>query len=181
MQVQTVDAVFIRASRSRIHAVVADAAGWGGWWPRLTVHAAGAGRSHVTLHAPGRWRRPQRWTLEVVKVRPDLGIHLRYTGHVAGEAEFYYLDERAGTVVAYALRGAVPDVRWRSTVRDHRAGVRAGLEALKRRLEGDRVPGAEPDAVLLREQRRARAAFDQRVVASQRTLAKQVVAGQDDG
>jgi hypothetical protein len=167
MQVQTLDAVFIRAPRRSIHPVVADVAGWTRWWPGLQLRASDDGQTLAALWPPGWIRPPRRWTLQVTRVRPQLGIDLRYAGEVAGDAEFYYLDETAGTVVHYALRGTVPDRRWRAAVRDHRAGVRAGLDALKDRLELGRVPGAEPDAALLAEQQRAKAAF----AALQRTEA----------
>lgn len=158
MQVQTRDAVFIRATRRSIHPVIADVGGWARWWPGLELRATGAGSADVVLRAPGRIRRPRRWTLQVVKVRPELGVCMRYEGEVAGSGEFYYLDEPAGTVVHYAWRGAVADRRWRASVRDHRAGVRAGLEALKDSFEANRIPGEEPDAALLAQQRAAKRA-----------------------
>lgn len=120
----------------------------------------------LALRSPGRIARRRHWNADLVKVRPDLGIHLRYSGEVRGEAELYYLDERAGTVVHYVLRGEVADRGWRRAVREHRAGVRAGLDAIKDAFEHGRAPGDEPEAALLAEQHRAIAAFDARVAAA---------------
>lgn len=158
MQVQTVDSVFIRAARRDIHPVVVHLGGWNRWWPGLDLRDQSPSAVSVTLRAPGIARRRRRWTLEVARVRPDLGIDFRYSGDLAGEGEFYYLDEPAGTVVSYAFRGAVSDRAWRAAVRDHRAGVRVGLHALKDMFEGARGPGAEPGPALLAEQVRAAAA-----------------------
>ena len=169
MEAQTWDAVFIRASRRRLHPVITDVAAWGRWWPGLTVAADGAGLQ-LGLRAPGS-RRTRRWHAAHGKQRHDLGIELRYTGEVAGTAELYYLDEPAGTVVHYLFRGRVADRGARAAVRDHRAGVRAGLHALKDRFETGRVPGAEPDPALLVEQREAIAASAARVATARQQQA----------
>lgn len=137
MEVQTWDAVFIRATRRMLHPVITDVAGWSRWWPGLAVTSR-PGCVDLSLRAPGLLARRRRWTARLTTVRPDLGIALRYGGEVAGEAEVYYLDERAGTVVHYVLRGVVADRGWRRAVAEHRAGVRAGLHALKDRFEGER-------------------------------------------
>jgi hypothetical protein len=163
VEIQAWDTVFIRATRHALHPVVADVAGWGRWWPGLTVSNA-----VLELSAPGFTARRRRWTAQLGRERPGLGITLRYTGDVAGQAEFYYLDERAGTVVHYLLRGAVADRGWRWAVRDHRAGVRAGLHALKDRFEAGRRPGEEPAPQLLADQRRAQVAFAEGVAAGAR-------------
>lgn len=154
MEVQTWDTVFVRATRRSLHPVIADVAHWGRWWPGMSVFPAPGGH-RLTLRPPGLAPVRQCWTAQLVRVRPALGIHLRYDGQVRGEAELYYLDERAGTVVHYVLRGEVADRGWRRAERRHRAGVRAGLDALKDRFEQGRAAGDEPDPRLLAEQRDA--------------------------
>lgn len=173
MQVRTWDSIFVRATRREIHPVITDIAGWQAWWPGLVV-AAGPRGFALSLKAPGATSPRRRWTAQLRKDRPALGIHLAYAGDVAGEAEFYYLDERAGTVVHYVLRGTVADRAWRRAVRNHRAGVRAGLDALKDLLEGDREPGAEPDPQLLARQEQAIAEFEAAVAAGKRRAAAAV-------
>ena len=155
MDVHTWDSVFVRASRRTLHPLIADVDGWQRWWPGMTVSRDAHGYD-LALRAPGLLARRRNWSVTVVRVRPTLGIALRYAGQVRGEAELYYLDEPDGTVVHYILRGTVPDRGWRAAQREHRAGVRAGLDALKDHLERGRVPGDEPDPALLAEQRRAR-------------------------
>ena len=175
MDVQTWDAAFVRAPRAQIHPVVAEPAEWVAWWPGLSLRQAGPGFA-ASLRPPGVGRRVRTWNARVTKNRRDLGVTLAYTGGLEGEAEFYYLDEPAGTVVHYVLRAAVPDRGWRSAVRDHRAGVRAGLHAMKDRFEAGRLPGDEPDPALLEHQRTAMAAFAAGVAAD-RTRAGQTAAG----
>lgn len=170
MEVQTWDSVFVRATRRSLHPVIADVAQWGRWWPGMSVFPAPGGH-RLALRAPGMTTARQLWTARLVKQRPALGIHLEYAGQLRGEAELYYLDERAGTVVHYVLRGKVADRGWRRAVRRHRAGVRAGLDALKDRLEGARAPGDEPDPKLLAEQQDAIAAFNAAVVAGRQRRA----------
>jgi hypothetical protein len=143
VEVQAWDSVFIRATRLALHPVVADLAGWDRWWPGLTVTSDGS-NAELELAAPGFTARRRRWTAQLSRERPGLGVALRYSGDVDGEAELYYLDEHAGTVVHYLLRAVVADRGWRSALRDHRAGVRAGLHALKDRFEAGRRPGEEP-------------------------------------
>lgn len=173
MEVQTWDSVFIRGTRRQLHPVIADVGGWGRWWPGLTATPEAEGCS-LSLRAPGLTARRRHWTAAVTKDRPALGVHLRYAGDVAGEAEFYYLDEPAGTVVHYVLRGSVPDRRWRAAVRDHRAGVRVALHALKDRFERDRLPGDEPEPALLAAQQRAMREFAEAVAAARRKQAAEV-------
>ena len=170
MDISTWDAVFIRAPRTSIHPVVADLESWAQWWPGLSLRPYG-GQYAVALRAPGPLRPVRRWNATVVKNRRDLGIDLRYRGDLTGEAEFYYLDETAGTVVHYIVRAQVADRRWRAAVRDHRAGVRAALDALKDRFERNRLPGEEPDAALLVQQEAAKVAFAEGVAAWERKLA----------
>lgn len=160
MDVQAWDSVFVRARRVDIHAVIERVADWGLWWPGMHTEALGNG-AWVRLRPPGMLARPQRYGVEIVKNRSAraLGLDLRYRGLIQGEAEFYYLDETAGTVVTYLLRARVPQHRWRATLAGHRAGVRAGLDALKDRFERDRIPGAEPDPMLLADQQAAMADF----------------------
>lgn len=161
MDVQAWDSVFVRARRRDVHALVERVADWGLWWPGMTTTPLPRG-AFVTLRHPGVLPRPrQRFAVEIAKNRAAraLGIDLRYRGDVTGEAEFYYLDEPAGTVVTYLLRASVAEHRWRATLAHHRAGVRVGLDALKDRLEGDRIPGAEPDPRLLADQQAAMVEF----------------------
>ncbi len=158
------DTVFVRARRRDLHPILADVAGWWRWWPGVFTEPAGE-QVRVRLRPPGPGARPQRLTVRVVRDRPDLGIDLAYRGHVDGEAEFYYLDEPAGTVVHYLLRGDVAGRRWQATLRSHRAAVRRALNALKDRMEAGRPPGEEPSACLLADQREATAQFQAGVAA----------------
>ena len=171
MRVDAWDTVFVRGRRRDLHPIVADVTGWGRWWPGVTTQPV-AGGVAVTARppAPGRLRRArvQRFSASVTRERPDLGVDLSYDGDVRGEAEFFYLDEPAGTLVHYLLRGEVADRGWRRRLSDHRAVARVGLEALKARLEGSRAPGAEPDPVLLADQRRALAEYRARAAAGRR-------------
>lgn len=181
MYLQAWDTVFVRARRRDVHAVIRGVARWGEWWPGTTSRSAGDAVA-VTLRAPGRLRprhgRPQRYLVEVSKDRPGLGVNLRYRGDLDGEAEFYYLDERAGITVHYLLRAHTSVGRWPALLRDHRAAVRAGLNALKDRFEGGRLPGQEPDEALLCDQREAIAEFRAAVKASQRRAAAEPRADQ---
>lgn len=156
MDVQAWDSVFVRARRVDVHPVVADLAGWQRWWPGLRSVTDGDVTS-VTLRPPGLVPRRQRFAARVTKDRAarSLGVDLRYTGDITGEAELYYLDEPTGTVVHYLLRAAVAEHRWRRVLADHRASVRHALEALKERFEVGRLPGEEPDPALLAAQAEA--------------------------
>lgn len=180
MDVTTWDTVFIRAPRARIHPIVADVARWGTWWPGMAVDPTAAGYA-ISLRPPGLLRPARRWTATIEKNRRDLGVDLAYAGDVTGDAEFYYLDETAGTVVHYVLRGRVAPRGWRGAVRDHRAGVRTALDALKDRFERDRLPGDEPDQDLLRIQQEAKIAFAQGVAAWERKLAADAAASSERG
>ncbi len=175
MDVQAWDCVFVRARRRDVHPALADVAGWQRWWPGVRTRPAGASVV-VTLRPPGLARRRQRFVARVVKNRPGLGVDLRYDGELTGAAEFYYLDESAGVTVHYLLRAKVSEHRWRATLRDHRAGVRRALDALKDRYEGGRLPGAEPDPRLLGDQRVAIAEFRAGVEAWERKLAAEQAA-----
>ena len=161
MDVQAWDSVFVRARRVDIHGVLEQVGRWGSWWPGMRTEPVAAGPlglgAQVVLRPPGLLRRPQRYTVEVVKNRKQraLGLDLRYSGDLVGAAELYYLDETAGSVVTYLLRATIEDRRWRGVLADHRAGMRAGLDALKDRFERDRTPGSEPEADLLRDQQAA--------------------------
>jgi hypothetical protein len=160
MDVQAADSVFVRTSRRTVHPVLEQVALWGSWWPGMTTEPVGSAVL-VRLRPPGLLRARQRFVVEVASNRrePPLGLLLRCRGDVTGEAELYYLDEPAGCVVTYLLRASVTNYRWRATLAGHRAGMRAGLETLKERLEAGRIPGDEPDAALLRHQLQAHVDF----------------------
>lgn len=167
MRIAVWDSAFVRARRADVHPVLRDIAGYGRWWPGVDSRLAG-GTVLLTVRPPGLGRRAQRFAIVTTKDRPDKGVRMRYTGDVTGDAEWYYLDEPTGVVVHYLLDAAVADRRWRRRLADHRAAVRLALHALKDRLEGDRVPGAEPDPVLLTDQRQATAEFQAAVAAHAR-------------
>lgn len=154
MRITAWDSVFVRCRRADVHPIVRDLAGYGRWWPGVETRPSGDTVA-MTLRPPGFARRPQRFTVKTVQDRSDRGIRMRYTGDVVGDAEWYYLDEPTGVVVHYLVNAEVADRGWRRRLADHRAAVRLALHTLKDRLEGDRVPGAEPDARLLADQRRA--------------------------
>jgi len=174
MEISAWDSAFVRARRRDVHAVLADPAGYGTWWPGARSAARGSAVA-LTLRPPtvrGRLGlRDQRLQVVARKIRPDLGIDLGYLGRLSGEAEWYYLDEPAGVVVSYLVRARVADRGWRGVLADHRASVRSALNELKDRLEGARTPGAEPDPGLLADQRAAAAAFRAGVEAWERKLA----------
>lgn len=169
MRVAVVDSAFVRARRADVHPVLRDVAGYGRWWPGADSRPAGD-LVLVTLRPPGLARRPQRITVATTKDRPGKGLRMRYAGDFTGDAEWYYLDEPTGVIVHYLLDADVADRRWRRRLADHRAVVRLALHALKDRLEGARVPGAEPDPGLVRDQRQATAEFQAAVEAHARQV-----------
>lgn len=164
IDVDTWDAVFVRAGRRDVHAVVREPLGWGGWWPGVrSGPARGGDGTVVVLRPPASGVRPagrrQLMTVRVVKDRPGLGVDLAYRGTFTGDAEWFYLDEPSGCVVNYLVRARVARRGWRRTVAEHRAGARRALHALKDGLEGSRRTGDEPSAALLAAQRVAQAEF----------------------
>jgi hypothetical protein len=154
VQVSAWDSIFVRARRRDVHPILADIAGYGGWWPGASTTPDGAGW-RLLLRPPTLGARlvgrTQALHVRVRRVRRDLGVELDYRGTIGGAAEWYYLDERAGTVVHYLLKGEAAGGR---TLAEHRAAVRAALHELKDRLEAGRAAGAEPDPALLAHQRR---------------------------
>jgi len=177
MHVEAWDQVFVRARRADVHPLLRDPGLYGHWWPGVSTTSGAEGATHLSLRPPTvaarLGRRSQQIAVTVVKDRADLGVDLAYRGTLDGAAEWYYLDESAGTVVHYVLHAEVADRAWRRTLAEHRACVRAGMGELKDRLEGARTPGAEPDPVLLADQHRAQAAFQAGVQAWAAKQAKQ--------
>lgn len=170
MHVEAWDQVFVRARRADVHPLLRDPGLYGEWWPGVSAAGSGPeGTTHLSVRPPTvaarLRRRSQQIEVTVVKDRADLGVDLAYRGTLDGAAEWYYLDESAGTVVHYVLHAEVADRASRRTLAEHRACVRAGMAELKDRLEGARTPGAEPDPVLLADQQTARAAFQKGVEA----------------
>lgn len=172
MRIQAWDSVFVRGRRTDVHPILADVAGYGRWWAAVSSRDLGT-RVAVTLAPPGLARRRQRFTVTVTRERPAKGVRMQYRGELAGDAEWYYLDEPAGTVVHYLLTAEVADRGWRRRLADHRAAVRQGLDALKDRVEDGRVPGTEPDPRLLDDQRAAIAEFRAAVAAHARATRDQ--------
>lgn len=171
MQIEAWDHGFVRAHRTDVHALLADIAGYGRWWPGVRSHALGEQRYALELRAPVGLRRRRRLVLEVTKERAGLGVRFDVRGDVEGSGEWFYLDEPSGVMVHAILRG-VPTGRGRSTVlRDYRWCVRDALHALKRALEGDRLPGDEPDPAFLRRQAEAIREFQAGVEAHEQRLA----------
>ncbi len=164
MHAEVWDAGFVRARRADVHPLVRDPATWPRWWPGVRAVPGGLVLRPPTLLARVADRR-QRLAVRVVKDRLDLGVDLAYSGTLTGPAELFYLDTDDGTVVTYVARVELADRGWRRTLAEHRAVVRAGLHELKDRLEGSRLPGAEPDPALLADQRAARVAFQRGVEA----------------
>lgn len=164
MRVDVWDSGFVRAERAAIHPLLAHLDGYGRWWPGCRTQPLGAA-TRVVLDPPGLLARRQRYVVAVTKERPDLGLDLQLTGDLQGAGEWYYLDERDGTVVHYVLHVEIADRAWRRTLAAHRASARAALHALKDRMEGDRLPGTEPDPTLLARQSAASAAFRARAEA----------------
>lgn len=169
MRVEAWDQVFIRARRADVHPLLRDPGHHGRWWPGVSSAIGPGGTTRLALHPPTFAARvagrSQRIDVTVVKDRADLGLDLAYRGTLTGTAEWYYLDEAAGIVVHYVVHADVADRGWRRALAEHRACIRAGMEELKDRLEGARIPGSEPDPVLLADQRKARAAFQAGVEA----------------
>lgn len=158
MRIEAWDSAFVRVRRADLHPVLADVASYGRWWPGVASRRVG-NRVAVTLRPPGIARTRQRFMVQTTQQRHDKGLRMRYAGDLDGQAEWYYLDEPAGSVVHYLLAVDVADRGWRRRLADHRASVRRALEALKDRFEGERIPGAEPPASLLADQRTAIAEF----------------------
>lgn len=164
MHVEVWDAEFVRARRADIHPLVRDPGTWPRWWPGVRAVPGGLVLSPPTVLA-GIAHRRQRLAVRVVKDRQDLGVDLAYSGTLVGPAEFFYLDGDDGVVVSYVAHVDLADRGWRRTLAEHRAVVRAGLHELKDRLEGSRLPGAEPEPALLADQREAKVAFQRGVEA----------------
>jgi hypothetical protein len=171
MHIEAWDSVFVRARRADVHPILRDVAGYGAWWPGLRATPLPSG---TRLHhdPPGMVRAAHVVDVVVRKDRPDLGVDLGCTGDLVGAAEWYYLDEVDGTTVHHLLRAETDDRGWRRRLAAHRASVRAALDELKDRLEGDRIPGSEPDPVLLADQVEAMAAFRAGVEAHARARAE---------
>ncbi len=173
MRVEAWDTAFVRARRNDVHRLLADVAGYGRWWPQVFVGRAGEGRSDAApwpaadcrgpsyrlTFRSARWRAAHRVHAVLTELRADKGLRLTYRGAFDGRAEWYYLDERAGTFVHYLLDARTARLGGRRRLGDHRAVIRAGLHRLKDLLEAGRVIGAEPDAALLDHQRRIRGAI----------------------
>ncbi|MPZ88350.1 MAG: hypothetical protein GEU81_09795 [Nitriliruptorales bacterium] len=180
MDIESWDSVFVRARRRDVHPVLRDPVTYGQWWPGVGSEPAKGGArlilSPPRLGARALLRR-QPIDVRIVKDRTNLGIDLHYRGALEGAAEWFYLDEPTGITVHYLLRARVPDRGWRRTLADHRAVVRAALHELKDRFEGDRTPGAEPDAQLLDDQRAAIAEFEAGVEAWARRQAAEQAEG----
>jgi hypothetical protein len=174
MRIEADDAGFVRARRTDVHPVLADLGGYPTWWP----DAQGApvkGGVALTLRPPralGSVLFPPRHRVvaTLVKDRPGLGVRMRYSGDVAGRAEWYYFDTVDGVLVHYLVAAEVADRRWLATLRAHRLAVRAALNELKDRFEGARVPGAEPSVQLLADQQQAIAEFRAGVQAHARSV-----------
>lgn len=169
MRIDSWDSTFVRARRRDVHPVLADVGGYVEWWPRLRARC-GHGGWLLEHRRPGGWRRVRVW-LRVVKVRTDLGVDFALTGDLVGDAEWYYLDEPTGVVVHHLLRVHAPDRGGPRLVEAYRASVRGALGELKRRLEGPRVAGAEPDPELVRDQAEAAAEFRRQVEAHRAKVA----------
>jgi hypothetical protein len=172
MYIEAWDSVFVRARRADVHPVLRDIAGYGSWWPGLRAQVLPSG---VRLHhdPPGMLRAAHSIDVQVRKDRTDLGLNMVCTGALVGETEWYYLDELDGTTVHHLVRAEIDDRGWRRRLAAHRASVRAGLDELKDRLEGDRIPGSEPDPALRADQLEAMAAFQAGVEAFARKMAAQ--------
>ena len=158
MRLDLWDAGFVRTTRAAVHPIVADVACWGTWWPGCTTRPL-ASAVEVRLVPPRPLAPPLRFVVAVTKERKDLGVDLQLTGDLQGAGEWYYLDERAGSVLHAVLHVDVADRGWRRTAAGVRASTRAALHALKDRLEGGRLPGTEPHPDLLAHQAAAAAAF----------------------
>jgi hypothetical protein len=170
MRIEAWDAGFVRATRADIHAVLADVAGYGAWWPGVSARPS-SGAVALTVRRRLPLRPPRRLLLRVTKDRGDLGLRFTVAGELDGRGEWFYLDEPAGTVVNFVLHAEAPDRGWRAALRDHRAAVRVALHTLKDRFESGRVPGSEPAPALLAAQRAAQAAFAAGVAAHARRIA----------
>ncbi|MGI9018408.1 MAG: hypothetical protein ACR2HR_15110 [Euzebya sp.] len=172
MQVEAWDEVFIRCRRERVNGLIVDVANWSLWWPGLQLETTDWGHQldfRTRLPLPAR----QRLGLQVDRVRPrDKGLEFTVSGDVVGTGEWYHLDQPAGVVVHYLLRGELTHGNARRWVAAHRHVVRVGLTALKRRLEGGRPPGAEPHPELLAHQARELAIFAEEVAAHEVKLAQ---------
>lgn len=174
MRIETWDTGFVRARRRDVHALAGlPLERYGEWWPGVRAKPGKkAGTVRLTFRPPGLLHRSHQVTAEVIKRRPNLGVSYRFHGDLEGEAEFFYTDEPNGVVVNYLLRvdtrgGAR---RSRRLYRDHRAVAREALHALKDRCEGARVPGSEPDPVLLADQQEAIREFQAGVEAHRRKV-----------
>lgn len=174
MRIQAWDSEFVRARRIDVHPIVRDVAGYGRWWPRADSRVAGD-RVALTLRPPGLRPGLQRLLVTVVRDRPAKGVRLIYAGDLAGDAEWYYLDEPTGVVVHYLVKAEVADRGWRRRLRGHRATVRQALHSLKDRLEAGRLPGAEPDPRLVAHQRDAMA--EMRADSEAHATARRTAAG----
>lgn len=166
--VEAWDAVFIRCRRDDVQPLVAHLPGYAAWWPGAWTRRRGD-TVDLVLRPPRLLARTQRLALRTIKVRPDAkGVRLGVGGDVTGEAEWFALDERAGVVVNYLLKGTVGVRGWRRFLAAHRASVRAAMHSLKDRLERGVPPGVEPPPGLLAHQADAKARMEAEARAAAR-------------
>jgi hypothetical protein len=170
MQIEAWDQGFVRAHRRDVHAVLADIGGYGQWWPGVESRAEGAG-FELIMRAPTRLRRRRRFLLRITKDRPGLGVRFDVSGDLTGSGEWFYLDEPNGVTVHAILRGEARERGARALLRDYRWCVRSALHELKDLLEGDRLPGDEPEPAFLARQTEAIREFQAGVEAHERKLA----------
>lgn len=120
----------VAAPSALVYRLVTDLGAWGSWWPRVRVRPADLPDTHEVR--VGRGPRAVRVRVEAHGWRHDVGVRLRLSGDLEGEAE-WWLDPRPHGVVVH-LRTAVR-ARSRRAARTWRRAARRGLMAATDRAE----------------------------------------------
>lgn len=113
-----------------VYRLLTDIDAWGTWWPDLRVMPAGEPDAHDLR--VGRGSRAVRVRVEAHGWRHDVGVRLRLSGDLEGEAE-WWLDPLPHGVVVH-LRTAAR-ARSRRAARTWRRAARQGLTASTDRAE----------------------------------------------
>jgi hypothetical protein len=111
-------AVHVHAPAAVAYLLVTDLRAWPQWWPGLRIDTVDAVPLRLRI---GRGPAALRLTVEDHDWRHDVGVRLRLSGDLDGEAEWWMAPHGAGATVhlrtAAQVRSAAAARRWRRSVR----------------------------------------------------------------